>query len=303
MKTYIYLLITSVFLLFSCQSESVKNSAAYLGQTPPGTTPEIFAPGIISLSEEYEFGSVFSKDAKAFFWGVELGNRTEIRYSQLIEGQWTKARTVVKDSVYGFNDPFLSPEEDRLFYISNYNPEEPDEPKDYDIWYSKKIGEEWSAPINAGPNINSERNEYYISFTSDGSMYFASNKMAEPNRLHDFDIYKAPKKGNSFGEAQVLSDQVNHEGYEADVFVAPDESYLIFCSTRREGLGNGDLYISFKNDEDQWTKAQNMGAPINTVEHELCPFVSADGRFLFYTSNQDIYWVDAKIIDQMRPKE
>ena len=99
-----------------------------------------------------------------------------------------------------------------------------------------------------------------------------------------------------------LDAAVNTNGYEADVFVAPDASYLIFCSTREGGLGRGDLYISFKNANGGWSKAVNMGPSINTPHYEYCPFVSKDGNYLFYTSQQDIYWVSTEIIEVLRAK-
>ena len=84
------------------------------------------------------------------------------------------------------------------------------------------------------------------------------------------------------------------------MFIAPDESYIIFCSARKSGFGRGDLYISFKDENGGWQEAQNMGKPINTEKHELCPFMTSDGRYLFYTSNQNIYWVDAAILETYR---
>ena len=79
--------------------------------------------------------------------------------------------------------------------------------------------------------------------------------------------------------------------------MAPDESYLIYCSTRDGGYGRGDLYISFKNAQGEWTDAVNMGAAINTKHYEYCPFVTKDGKYLFYTSNQDIYWISTAVIE------
>ena len=75
---------------------------------------------------------------------------------------------------------------------------------------------------------------------------------------------------------------------------------MIFCADRPEGLGRGDLYISFKDGNGNWTKSKNMGEKINTIGHELCPFVSKDEKYFFYTSNKDIYWVSAKVIDDFR---
>ena len=97
-----------------------------------------------------------------------------------------------------------------------------------------------------------------------------------------------------------MPEKINTEHYEADVFIAPDESYMIFCAVRPDGFGRGDLYISFNDGGGNWTEAKNMGDLINSNGHELCPFVSPDGQYFFYTSNQDIYWVSTSIIDDYR---
>ena len=172
---------------------------------------------------------------------------------------------------------------------------------DIDIWYSvRKKDNKWSAPINAGPEINTDFNEYYISFTSEGTMYFASNKENAPKRGHDFEIYSSAYMGGEFQRPVKLSNAVNTRAYEADVFIAPDESYIIFCSFRRSGLGEGDLYISFKTKNGEWTEAKNMGEEINSEHHELCPFVTHDGKYLFYTSNKDIYWISTEVFESLK---
>ena len=75
-------------------------------------------------------------------------------------------------------------------------------------------------------------------------------------------------------------------------------------SDRPDGLGSGDLYISFREHDGSWMEPVNMGEPVNSSTLEYCPVVSPDGKYLFFTSrrrgNDDIYWVDAKIIDSYR---
>lgn len=269
----------------------------YMGQEAPGMEPKVFAPNFIS-TEEYEFGSVFSKDKTEFYYGVDVGSRSEIRFSKLIDNQWTNPEIILSHKRYGYNDPFLSPDEDRLYFISKRALDGKGELKDFDIWYVERQEDGWSEPINAGPNINTQADEYYISFTNDGTMFYASN--GKDTTQSDHDIYSSTFKAGTFQPAVSLGDAINTEHYEADVFVAPDESYLIFCSTRPDGLGRGDMYISFKNENGSWTQAVNMGAPINTVHHELCPFVTADGKYFFYTSDEDIYWVETKIFEKIR---
>ena len=281
---------------------SIELHGKYMGQTPPDSIPAIFAPSFIS-TEEYEFGSVFNALGTEFYYGVDVGSNTEIRFTQVNkQGKWSKPEVLLSHEEYGYNDPFLSPDEQRLYFISQRALDGVGPLKDdHDIWYIERTKDGWSAPINAGTNINSVDTEYYISFTKTGTMYFASDVHATDQlKKYDFDIQYATYKDGVFQKPVPLGEAINTRGYEADVFIDPAEQYLIFCSTRAGGFGRGDLYISFKKLDGSWTKSVNMGLPINSKHHELCPFVSADGKYLFYTSNEDIYWVSTKVIDRLR---
>ena len=95
-------------------------------------------------------------------------------------------------------------------------------------------------------------------------------------------------------------------GYnEHDPYIAPDESYLIFTSNRPGGYESADLYICFKNTDDSWAEPINMGNKINSDKYDYCPILSPDGKYLFFSSyrtgNGDIYWVDAKVIEELKP--
>ncbi|WP_299453865.1 hypothetical protein [uncultured Microscilla sp.] len=288
------LLILSMCYAFGSFAQSKK----YLGQTPPLSKPKKFAPGLISTQAEVEFGSVFSADGTEFFYGVDIDQKPEIRYCKLVNGQWSKPKILLKHPQYTYHDPFLSPDEQRLYFISNRPLNGKGAKKDADIWYIQRTTQGWSKPINAGRNINTDKNEYYISFTQKGNMYFSSNHAAK--RSYNYDIYVSHLKKDKFQPAVRLGAGVNTRRYEADVFVAYDESYLIFCSIRGDASRRGDLYISFKQKDGSWGKAKDMGSLINTVGHELCPFVTKDGKYFFFTRNNDIYWVSANIIDLYR---
>lgn len=278
----------------------IDNNMSYLGQKAPSNIPEVFAPEIISKTDQHEFGSIFSEKGDEFFYGVKRGDRSEILYSKLNSGVWSEPKTILSHKTYGFNDPMLSPDEKQLYFISNMPLEKNVREKNSDIWLVNRTEYGWGNPINVSSTINSDKNEYYISFTNNETMYFSSNSQAEENKTYNFDIYKSDLINSEFQKPVKLPESINTNRYEADVFIAPDESYMIFSSIRRLGFGQGDLYISFKNSDSSWSTAKNMGKVINNEHHQLCPFLSKDGKFLFFTSNQDIYWVDAKIIEDYK---
>lgn len=275
----------------------------YMGQQPPGKTAQLFAPNFISTEAE-EFGAVFNKAGDEFYFGAHINGKSEIKYSKMVENVWTEPKTILVHPKFGYNDPFLSNDEKRLYFISSQALDTTQKPKDIDIWYIQKTPNGWSAPINAGASINTQKDEYYISFTNNGTMYFASNGHHKKDTTRtDHDIYYSKLVDNKYQKPVNLGSSINSNDYEADVFIAPDESYIIYCATRDGSFGRGDLYISFKKSDNTWTPSKNMGSAVNTKNYEYCPFVSKDGKYLFYTSNQDIYWISTTILDDLKPKK
>jgi len=270
----------------------------YFNQTSPGVIPKVFAPGIVSIEDQTEFGSVFSKDRNKFYYAVEINGRAEIRMMRFESGLWHKSETILFHKEYSFNDPFLSPDNNRLFFISDRPLNGVGRKKDYDIWYIERTGRGWSQPINAGTNINSNKNEYYVSFTTAGKMYFSSNRA--DSRGENYDIYASGLIDGVFQPALKLGPEINSDFYEADVFIAPDESFIIFSVIHRDEINSGDLFVSFRMEDGQWQQRMSLGEPINSPSNDFCPYVTPDGRYLLYAREQDIYWVSINAIMRLR---
>jgi len=80
-----------------------------------------------------------------------------------------------------------------------------------------------------------------------------------------------------------------------DFFVAPDESYIVIYSTLPDNLGNGDLYISFRQPDGTWTEPRNLGPDVNTKGYDFAPSLSPDGQYLFFTRDEggtgNVHWI------------
>lgn len=291
--------ITIGFLIGFAQTYAQQTDPKYLNETPPGTTPEIFAAGKVSTAEQFEFGAVFSNDRTEFYYGVFLNGRAETRVMRFENGKWSQPAKLLAHDVYSYNDPFLTPDNKKLFFISDRPLSGTGPKKDYDIWYIEREAGKWSEPKNAGPNINSGKNEYYISFTKTGKMYFSSNR-ADSEEKNNYDIYSSERKNGAFQPSLKLSTAVNTSAYEADVFVAPDESYVVFAANRPGGLGSGDLHVSFRKPDGTWTESKTLGNTINTETDDFCPYVTPDGKYLLYASRGDVYWVSTEVIMKLK---
>lgn len=281
-----------------------KEQDLYLGQKPPGKTPVIFAPGIVS-TDVNDFTITFSPDGKEAFFTTTEQFCTIMSLSFGPEG-WTEARPAPFSSHYSDADPIFSPDGKRLFFGSNRPiPGEDSIPNGYNLWMVERIPGGWDQPRSLCPLINTESWEMFMSIASDGTLYYGTDGLPESNGLED--IYRSDCLEGKFTEPRNLGDAINSVYPDLEPFIAPDESYLIYSSWGRpDGYGSGDLYISFKDTNGCWLPALNMGPVINTKGVEQAPLGSPDGKYLFFTSqregrsSKDVYWVDADIIETLK---
>jgi hypothetical protein len=176
------------------------------------------------------------------------------------------------------------------------------EAKDSDIWYVERTESGgWSEPTNLGALNGQGPDDYYTSISSDGTLYFSKFEAHGAGG----DLHRSQLLDGAYGEPELLSAPLSTGSSEHDPFIAPDGSYLIFTSDRPGGYGEGDLYISFRNSDGTWSDPRNMGDDINSPGYDFCAMLSPDGKYLFFTRtinrNGDIYWVDAAVIEELRP--
>lgn len=196
-------------------------------------------------------------------------------------------------SIAGFSgthhdiEPFISHDGLKLYFASKRPSHEKDSSKDYDIWYVKRSNrnKKWSDPINIGLPINTDKNEFYPSLAINNNLYFTANYSDSKGKD---DIYVSHFKQGAYQKPYSLSENINSESEEYNAFIAPDESYLIFGAyKRKDGLGSGDLYISYKDSDNQWAIAKNMGDTVNSQAMDYCPFVDVNNHMLYLTSRRN----------------
>jgi len=271
----------------------------YLGPNPPGSTPVVFARNVVS-TEGGELNSVFSPDGQEFYF-------TRQRRAWVVradDGVWGRPQQLTIAGNYSTVDMFVTGDGTRMYLCSDRPLAGSGEPKkDRDIWVVTRTLQGWSEPMNVGETVNSAKDDLYPTLTAGGDLYFCSAREGGKGR---HDIYRARLVEGRFARPENLGSPVNSEASDFDPYVAPDESYVIFASTRPGGLGNADLYISFRSKDGSWSEPRNMGATVNSPYLDYAPMVSPEGKYLFFTSGRggadDIYWVDARVIDAMRAR-
>jgi hypothetical protein len=295
MKNLIYLIfvmLVTITIITAQQKDFPKLTGPYLGQKPPGRTPEIFAPGIISIKNHRDYGCTFSPDGKWFFYtrGTIGKNKQSIMFCKLEESGWTAPIYAFNSWKYSQGEPNFSPNGNQLLF-ARLKKMENGEWIPF-IHISEKCGSSWKEPYELMEGL-------FITMAANKTLYFTYVL----NGMDSADIVRSRYQEGEYGEPEFLSMVINTKYNEFHPFIAPDEGLLIFDSNRPGGYGKYDIYISFRKNDGTWCKPINLGAEINTAGYEGVASLSPDGRFLFFNRNEDIYWVDAKIIEELKPRE
>ena len=258
----------------------------YFGQKPPGDTPELFSPGVVSRDNYFEHSSaVFSPDLREVYWSAKADGKRyfDMFVSQFKNDRWTEPRIVsFLDTNYSSMGPAISPDGEELYFD-----------KDNDIWVVKRQGGGWSEPERVSDISIPGRSEWIGSVTQDGSIYFKVTTISP--RVDR--IYVARRSADGFSAPSELG--VNFQsGYVGigGVYVAPDESYMIL-ELQLDKRSSG-LFVSYSIGENSWTPLVNLPLGFGRF-----PGVSPDGRYIFYVTHSGIHWVSANILERLRPDQ
>jgi hypothetical protein len=287
------LLIVSIIVISSMPlcAQVIPPDSLYLGQTPPGNTPKIFNLPITTGLRPVERIAITS-DGKEIYYG-ELNTYPpsiqKVSCIKYLDNHW-QGPFIVFD---GYAAPRLSVNDSTMYIQTNIN--------DFSTTFvSKRISTGWSSPVML---FNTIQQTHYCQTTGLNNSYLSSKL---PNSPSQRDICRLVINGSDT-LMESLGIPINTTYDENDLFVADDESYLLF--SRNSSTGGGDIYLSFKKDNGKWTNPKMFGQPINKPGNswEYGQFVSKDGKYLFFSSGGTkmnsyyTYWVKIdNIIDSMR---
>ncbi len=334
MKKNFLLILFVIFYLAACRQAEESGfpvlKGPYLGQKPPGTTPLVFAPGIVSTGL-YTRDIAMSKEGNEIYFCISDVAATAIFETKLVNNRWTEP-VIAPFSGKGFFDfePHISPGGNKFFFLSN-RPPEGKEPKAgwfyQKLWMMNRTDTGWGEPKTVDEPVSSEKNEFFPSVTNDNVLYFTrSGKNGKPM------IYRSRFVNGKYEEPEILPFTIPEIGILFNAFISPKEDFLITCALGIDSTNiDQDYYISFRMTDGEWSNLIKFGPEINTPgDNANSAFVSPDGKYLFFSSSRKdtamlrvtsgtplsaiiraksmpgngasaIYWVDAKIIDELRP--
>ncbi|NJD63675.1 MAG: hypothetical protein FIB00_00280 [Chloroflexi bacterium] len=274
----------------------------YLGESPPGEEPRLFARGIVSSIWGLHSSLAVAPDGNTVLWApmVEIPGSVYsvggILMMERKDGRWEAPRWAPFSSETEGDVPFYAPDGKRVYFISDRPlPGQPASGRER-IWFADRSGEGWTAPAPVDTAVNRYPQHWQFSADAAHTLYFASNV---PDGVGGGDIYRARLLDGHWQEPESIGSAINSSRDEGMPFIAPDGSYLLFSR-------DYDLFISYRDANGGWREAQRLPEPINSPDLDICPLVSPDGRYLFFVSQRGgeshIWWVDAGFIARLRPR-
>ncbi len=260
----------------------------YLGQKPPGMTPEIFAPGIVSSIEFVDFKGSFSPDGNEYYF-YRLSSPSDeliptIFFTEVKNGVWTEPAPLQISQGIRASHPCVSSDNKRLFFCWQFGQGQTQQSGYY---ASERADTGWSVPKYVGRGM-------YLTSDHSGQLYTTESVWGSQPKHY---LAKVTFSNGVFSSYERLN--INpHYGNQTHPCIAPDGSYIIFDIN----VDNGSLYVSFKDKDGKW------GEAIDLTKHGFEPdtrgaYISPDGKYLFFSYKGDIWWVDTRVIEKLKPKE
>lgn len=155
-----------------------------------------------------------------------------------------------------------------------------------DLMVTQKVNDStWSKPGSISPKINSAReNEGTASISGDGkTLVFTA--CGRRDSKGNCDLYISNKVGNEWSSPTNMGAVINSNDWDSQPSLSADGRTLFFVSMRRGGLGEADIYMSSKDENNEWSTPANLGEGINTSGNESSPFIHANSTTLYYSTN------------------
>lgn len=192
-------------------------------------------------------------------------------------------RTKLGDNVntkYGELSPVVSPDGSKLCVVRSKSPDNIGAGRDQDIWCSDLEGGEWSIMKNLGEPVNDKNNNFLVSISPD------NNKMVVGIGIGTGGIATTKKDHSGWAEPkkEKIADYMNFSN-TVSFYATSDNQRLLMAVKRNDGYGAKDLYVSTKDEKGNWSKPLNLGPVINSFGDEDTPFMAADNKTLYFSSN------------------
>ncbi|MBL7883582.1 MAG: OmpA family protein [Bacteroidia bacterium] len=183
--------------------------------------------------------------------------------------------------------PIVSPDGKTLFFTRKNHPKNIGGDANDDIWYSQRNTDgTWSEAKNMGTPINNKGHNMLTSVSADNNKLYIANTYNADGSQKGQGLSLATRKGNNWNvptDIEIKNFYNNHQ--YVNNCLSQDNQYLLQAIERKDTKGGADIYVSFLTKNGTYSEPLNLGAIINTSGYETTPFIAADNKTLYFSSN------------------
>ena len=291
--------LAALLLAISLESpEASPDGVEFLGYEPPGTTPERFAPEILTAENAPHSKLSFSPRQRQVLWSAYFGEAGEAALTSTFDGQGLSVPSLLPFAGEYINQgPTFSDDGRRVFFASNRSPSGPSEHSPRAIWRVEKAEAGWGAPTRVDSTYAADWFAGNPSLSRNGNLYFSARVESEPRPR----LYRSALQGGEYGQPRPLDGRIRVSAL--DPYVGPEERFILFSAPGKYGVM--DLYVSFREANGRWGKSINLAKRTGTNPDffDRFPSLSRDGEHLFFVraigdqfpgDDAHFYWVSAE---------
>jgi len=158
---------------------------------------------------------------------------------------------------------------------------------DYDdIWYSNFVNGSWTKAKNIGAPLNNPSHNFVFSVSPDGNTLLVANTYKEDGSYLGPGVSISHRTHTGWEIPQTLViDNYYNDADNVGFMLSSNRKVLLMSVKRKDSEGLHDLYVSFAKSDDAWSEPKNLGKNINTLGDELTPFLAADNKTLYFSTN------------------
>jgi Tol biopolymer transport system component len=261
------------------------------GRMAEVTAPKVFAPGVVS-GPAHDSAPAFTPDGGTLYFQRSSNQGATILETHHGGAAWSQPRVASFSGVWSDLEPSLAPDGSFLVFISNRPTRAGGVPIDAEyngkrlpghggnLWRVDREGDGWGAPWRLPDAVNRSNSTFATSIAADGSVYFMQ-PLGEGGK---FRLYRSQLRDGTYQPPEPLpfSDGSSND---VDPAVAPDESYLVFGSSRAPAK-DMDLFLVLRGDDGLWGRPVHLGTTVNADGSDAEPRLGPDHCTLYFSSER-----------------
>jgi OOP family OmpA-OmpF porin len=194
------------------------------------------------------------------------------------------------NSIYDELKPLVTPDGKTLLFSRQFHPENTGGEEDpEDIWFSQwnEETQEWMEAENMGAPLNTKGPNYISSISPDGNSVIITlgNRYTRNGKMKaGVSMSSRTSQGWTNPKPFKIVKEFN-TSENSNYFLANNREVLLMSVQGNPTFGARDLYVSFLMDDGRWSEPLNLGGDINTALEETAPFLAADDKTLYFSSD------------------